>query len=489
MDKLMENHWFLKGISLLLALMLYMSTNLSDKNTTVNKGASPFPTGDVTETVSNIVVAVNYDEDRYIVSGIPKYVKVKLVGPKNVITAAKSQREFGVSLDLRGYSTGTYDVPLKYTGMENNLKATVQPEKVKVTIQNKVKKSFPVEVKYSNENQMPGGSMGANPTIKPGTVEVTGTKEELAKVALVRAYIDLKGITKTVTKTAEIVLYDEDGRKLDLQTTPSKVNVTIPVSNPTVTNNIEKTVPLNYVKKGSVPEGLTVTNISVEPNEVTISGPKDVLDNIKSLEGVEVDLSKITESTTFDASVLLPKGVTNVSPGQVKVSVEVQKQQKTKQKTIDGISIQTNGLSDELTLQLLSPQNGKISVDISGEASIVDKITAAQITASINLQNISPGTHDIPIQVSGPNNVSIEAKQKNAKVTLVKKEKPDQEVQGKPEQPDSQKDKETEAEKPTEEDQNKEPEKESEVENPEGTQEQTETQKQTEQEKGANSNG
>ena len=481
MDKLMENHWFLKGISLLLALMLYMSTNLSDKNMTENKNASPFPTSDITETVSNIVVAVNYDEDKYIVSGIPKYVKVKLEGPKNVITAARSQREFGVSVDLRGYSTGTYEVPLKYTGMENNLKVTVQPAKVKVTIQSKAKKSFPVEVKYSNESQMPGGSMVEKPTIKPGTVEVIGTEEELAKVALVRAYIDLKGITKTVTKTAEIVLYDEDGKKLDLQTTPSKVSVTIPVSNPTTTNNIEKTVPLTYSKKGSVPEGLAVTKIGIEPNEVTISGPKDVLDTIKSLEGVEVDLSKITESTTFDASVLLPKGVTNVNPSQVKVSVEVQKQKNTKHKTIEGISIRKNGLSDEFTLQLLSPQGGKISVDISGEASIVDKITAEQITASINLQNLSSGTHDIPIQVSGPNNVSIETKQKNAKVTLVKKENSEQEVQGRPEQPeqpeqpDSPEDKENEIEKPNEQD--KEQGKQNEVEN------------QKEQEKGANSNG
>ncbi|KEK20065.1 hypothetical protein BAGA_05100, partial [Bacillus gaemokensis] len=470
----MENHWFLKGISLLLALMLYMSTSLSDKNPTGDKSASPFPTGDITETVSNIVVAVNYDEDKYIVSGIPKYVKVKLEGPKNVITAARSQREFGVSLDLRGYSSGTYDVPLKYTGMENNLKATVQPAKVKVTIQRKTKKSFPVEVKYSNENQMQG-SMVEKPTIKPGTVEVIGIEEELAKVSRVRAYIDLKGITKTVTKTAEIVLYDEEGRKLDLQTTPSKINVTIPVSNQTATNNIEKTVPLTYVKKGSVPEGLVVTNIGVEPNEVKISGPKDVLDNIKSIEGVEVDLSKITDSTTFDASVLLPKDVVNVSPSQVKVSVEVQKQKQTKKKTIDGISIQKKGLSDEFTLQLLSPQSGTISVEVSGEASIVDKITAAQITAVINLQDVSSGTHDIPIQLSDLKNVSIDTKQKSAKVTLVNKEKPDKEVQGKPEQPDPPKDKEQE-EKENQTENPKEPSKENEVEKEKENQNQNQNQ-------------
>lgn len=55
----------------------------------------------------------------------------------------------------------------------------------------------------------------------------------------------------------------------------------------------------------------------------------------------------------------------------------------------------------------------------------------------INLQNVSPGTKDVAIQVSGPSNISIEPKQKSAKVTIVKKENPDKEVQGNGEQPNS----------------------------------------------------
>ena len=39
------------------------------------------------------------------------------------------------------------------------------------------------------------------------------------------------------------------------------------------------------MRKGSLPEGLAVTNVSVEPREVTIAGPKDILDNIQSIEG------------------------------------------------------------------------------------------------------------------------------------------------------------------------------------------------------------
>ncbi|MEH7462350.1 CdaR family protein [Bacillus thuringiensis] len=425
MDKLMDNHWFLRGIALLLAIMLYMSTNI-DKNVSNNFNPSPFPVGDTTETISGVPVSAYYDEDKYVVSGIPENVSVTLEGQNNVVAAAKVKRQFEVFVNLRGYTPGTYEIPLKYSGVPNNLHLKVQPAKIQVTIKKKEVKSFPVEVKYLNENQVQKGTVIDKPIVKPGTVEVAGTTEELSQISLVRAYVDLKGINKTVTKEAKIVLYDKDGNQLDLKTGSSTVNVTVPVSSP------EKTVSLGVTKKGSLQEGITVTSIKVEPSEVEIYGSKDVLDNITSLEGIEVDLSKITESTTFDASVSLPKGVTKSDPSQVKVTVEVQKQQR---KTITDIPLQVNGLSDLLTMKFSDPQNGKIGVDVSGDASIIEKISVDQIKASINVGNMGAGTHDVPIQISGPNNVTLELKQKNAKVELVKKQDTGHEVQGQPEQP------------------------------------------------------
>ncbi|MGG0239416.1 CdaR family protein [Bacillus rhizoplanae] len=432
MDKLMDNHWFLRGISLLLAIMLYMSTNL-DKNVSGDFNPSPFPVGDTTETISGVPVSAYYDEDKYIVSGIPENVTVTLEGQNNVVAAAKVKRQYEVFVNLRGYTPGTYEIPLKYSGVPSNLHLKVQPAKIKVTIQKKEVKSFPVEVKYLNENQLQAGTIVDKPIVKPSTVEVAGTEEELSRIALVRAYVDLKDVNKTITKEAKVVLYDKDGNRLDLKTGSSTVNVTIPVSSSSSSSSPAKTVPLGITKKGSLQEGISVTNIKVEPSEVTIYGSKEVLDKITSLDGVEVDLSKITESTTFDASVSLPKGVTKAEPSQVKVTVEVQKQQS---KTIDGIPLQVNGLSDLLTMKLLDPANGKISVDIFGDASAVEKVNAAQIKASINLGNMDVGTHDVPIQIIGPDNVTLELKQKNAKVELAKKEETGKEVQGEPVQPD-----------------------------------------------------
>lgn len=495
MDKLMENHWFLKGISLLLACMLFMSATLTEKNTT--SGILPFA-NDTKETLTNYAINLKYDEEKYIVSGIPaEGVKVKLEGPKASVATAKAKKQFDIPIDLRDSPKGTYEISLKTNGLPDDVKGTVQPSTIKVTLHEKARKYVHVDLKLSNEDQMPAGATIEKSSLKPDTVEVVGTKEEIESISSAKAYVDLKGVNKTVTKTPEVTLYNKEGKRLNVRTSPSKISVTLNVAMQTTANNTEKTVPVTYTKKGSLAEGLAVTNISVEPREVTIAGPKDILDNIQSLEGVEVDLSQLTESTTFDASVLLPKGVTSAKPNQVKVSVGVQKTKQTKTKTIDGIPIQKNGLSKDVTAQLLSPQDGKISVDISGEASIVDKITAAQITAVINLQNVSPGTKDISIQVSGPGNISIEPKQKSAKVTIVKKEKPDKEVQGNGQQPDSNTDQENQNEKPK----NPEPDSEKEQEKNQNQNQNQDKDKETsqeptvdnhnqkEQEKGANHNG
>ena len=47
---------------------------------------------------------------------------------------------------------------------------------------------------------------------------------------------------------------------------------------------ILKNCSCNVYEEGSLAEGLAVTNISVEPREVTIAG-QNILDNIQSLEG------------------------------------------------------------------------------------------------------------------------------------------------------------------------------------------------------------
>ncbi len=88
--------------------------------------------------------------------------------------------------------------------------------------------------------------------IKPDTVEVVGTKEEIESISSAKAYVDLKGVNKTVTKTAEVTLYNKEGKRLNVRTSPSKISVTLNVATQATANNTEKNCSYNICEKGGV---------------------------------------------------------------------------------------------------------------------------------------------------------------------------------------------------------------------------------------------
>ncbi len=86
--------------------------------------------------------------------------------------------------------------------------------------------------------------------IKPDTVEVVGTKEEIESISSAKAYVDLKGVNKTVTKTAEVTLYNKERKRLNVRTSPSKISVTLNVATQATANNTEKNCSYNICEKG-----------------------------------------------------------------------------------------------------------------------------------------------------------------------------------------------------------------------------------------------
>ncbi len=412
MDKWMDNTWFLKGISLLLAFMLFMATGLEKQSTSSSILSTGLPFGDTTETIQNVDVTAQYDQDKYVITGLPKTVSITLEGQSGLITAAKISKQYQVEANLKGYEPGTYDVNLEYHNISEDLKVKIVPSKVRVTIADKVKKQFPVEVGFLNSDQVKGNFDADKVSVKPNTIEIAGTQEQLNQVSLVKVYVDLNGLSQTVTKEAKIGVYDKNGNQMDVQTNPSVVNVTVPISSP------EKQVPIQISRKGTLAQGITITSITTDPQVVTLYGPQNVLDTIDSINGVVVDLDKISSNTTYDADVVLPPGVLKASPSKVKVAIQIQKQET---KSLSDVSLQVLGLATTYNMNFIDPASGKVGVDVVGDPSIVDKLSSSQIQASLSLQNLVPGTYDVPVQINNPTNVTLVLKQKSAKVEIVKK--------------------------------------------------------------------
>jgi YbbR domain-containing protein len=405
MDKLMDNPWFIKILALLLAVLLYTSVlNSDDKATSIN-----IPGETSTATLEEVPVKAYYDTDNLVVTGIPETVEVTIKGPMPHVQSAKTLRNFEVFVDLTDAEIGNKKLKFEIRDLSDKVKATINPESVSVSIQEKVTKEFKVEAEF-NTSMIEEGYAAGQATVEPNKVKITGAKNVVDQITYVKATIDNKdSINQTITQEAQVQVLDKELNKLAVLIEPETVKVTIPIK---ATN---KTVPINVVEKGTTPDGIIIDSINLDIREAIITGDEEVLketDNVR----VEVDLSKITENTTLELPVIIPNGVTKVNPQTVKATVTVKKEEE--EKTVSGIPINIRGLSEPYDAVINDPVNHTISLVINGPSGKVTGLNTEDFMIFIDLSGLAEGSHDVNIQVEGPPDVTWKPDKSSAKITI-----------------------------------------------------------------------
>ncbi|MDE5539203.1 MAG: hypothetical protein K2J20_01810, partial [Bacilli bacterium] len=92
------------------------------------------------EVITNVPVIVNYNEQAYVVEGIPETVDIVLIGRKSDIYLAKQLGTNSVILDLSDYEArdSAYKVYLTYTKSIDSINYKLDPSYVSVTIKDKI---------------------------------------------------------------------------------------------------------------------------------------------------------------------------------------------------------------------------------------------------------------------------------------------------------------------------------------------------------------
>ncbi|MED3622955.1 CdaR family protein [Neobacillus thermocopriae] len=414
MDKLMDNPWFIKGLALVLAILLYSSIDHPGRKLT----ESYVPGEEAEETIKDFPVTAYYDTENLVVSGIPDTVDITIKGPITHVQTAKALRNFEVVADLTNVKIGKQRVKLEVRDLSDKLKAEIKPKSVNVTIQEKITKEFPVEVEF-NANQVEDGFSSGKPLSEPKKVKITGAKSEIDRIVYVKAVLEVKNVLKeTITKEARIQVLDKDLNKLNVVVEPETVKVTVPIKQSV------KTVPINVVKKGTPPAGVTIQSIELDQNEAVITASEEVLKKADSVR-VEVDVSKISDNTTLELPVIISNGITKVTPQMVKATVTVLKEkeeereeEKEKEKTVSGVPIQIQGLPQELKAQITDPANKRINIVVNGPTNKIDEIDPNDFRVYVDLTNLQEGSHQVNIHVEGPPDIKWEPEKSLAKITI-----------------------------------------------------------------------
>ncbi|WP_144494950.1 CdaR family protein [Bacillus pumilus] len=418
MDKILNNRWAVKLLALVFALLLYGAVNSAQAPTPKKIGESFFPTSTTDEaTLTDIPVKAYYDDEKYVVTGVPQTVNVTIKGSTSAVKTARQTKNFEIYADMQNLSTGTHKVELKARDVSKGLTLSINPSVTTVTIQEKTTAEFPVETEFYNQNKIKDGYSPEQPIVNPKKVTVTGSKDVIDKISVIKAFVNLEDVDQQIEKEAKLTVYDSSGNELPVELSPSVVNITVPISSPS------KKVPFKIERTGSLPDGISISSIETSPSEVTVYGSQKVLDSLDFIDGVKLDLSKIKDDTEIDADIPMPDGVKKVSPETVKIKVKVATAQ---EKKIDNVPISIVGLSKDLTSDFVSPTSGRLTLTAKGSKSAIDKLKASDVEAYINVGDLNEGTHEVTVQVNGPQNVTWTLSRSKVKVKLISTEAEDQ---------------------------------------------------------------
>ncbi|WP_226679370.1 CdaR family protein [Mesobacillus jeotgali] len=409
MDKWMDNPWFIKVVALVLAVLLFGSVPKNDPD---KPGDVNVPSDEKVETVEDVPVKRVYDTDTLVVSGVPETVTVTLQGPKNLVQQAKTLRNFEVFVDLTEAELGNQRVPITIKDVSDRLTVTIEPGYANVSIQEKVTKEFRVEAEFSG-NIVEEGYIAEKPEVKPNKVQITGAKDVVDKITFVKATVNSSGkISETITREASVLALDKDMNKLNVVVEPQVVEVTIPIK------SSSKKVPIDIVRKGTPPSGVTIDSITLETKEAEIIADPGVLEEFDNVR-VEVDVSKIDEDTEITLPVIIGEGIVKVSPETVKVVVKVTK---ASEKSISNVPIEIDGMGEDFEVNFLDPANGQTNLTVSGPSDIVSALSSDDFKILIDVSELDEGNHEVDMKVKAPQNITWKLAKEKANISVAKKD-------------------------------------------------------------------
>lgn len=390
-DKFLSNPTTLLYISLLCALAAFFAVDLKVINLTETEAI----------VLSNIPIDAEYNDAAYVVEGVPESADIVLMGKKSSLYLAEQLGDHKLTLDLSGYSEGTHKVNIKYNNPINTLDYKLDPSRVTIVIHPKVSESRTLATDILNQDKLNEKLTISSVVLSQSSVIIKSYKEKLSTVASVKALVDANALNATGAGTytldnVKLVAYDENGTEInDIEIVPETVTATVEVSSPS------KVVPINVVPTGDVASGSAISSITPNVSTVTLYGDEASLKGIESIE-VNINVNGLSEDKTYQETIVKPNGVRSMSETAVTIKVVMEKETSMEFKDIP---IQLEGLDTTKYKALAADQDStKVNVVVKGVKTLLNKLTANDITASVDLSDLTAGTWEVPVNVTGKDN-------------------------------------------------------------------------------------
>lgn len=383
-DRVLFNRKYGKLTALVLAVLMYFVVNY---NSISSMYTSSLRTA---KDISDVPVTVKYNSDTFELTGLPETVDITISGDaSNVTSAANSDGK--IVADLEGLTEGMHEVWLKSDGFGDSVNVKIDPSVVYLTLKKKTTQQFDLSYDFINQDKMDSVFSVGTPVFEYNKVNVRASRDTLDSIAFIKALIDVSNQVSNFEQDARLVAYAADGNPVRVDIIPDTVHVSVPVTSPNKTVNIQVEVT------GEVPDDKAIESITIDQQTVTIYGSDTALSAVDKVV-VTLNASSITKDSTILRPVVLPAGVNSSSINQVSLTVKLGDRTS---RVIDDVKLRfKNNVNN---YKVSHPENKTTtSVIVFGTEDNIAKITAGDINVYIDMLDAKPGLMQFPLQVDQP---------------------------------------------------------------------------------------
>lgn len=407
MKEMLQRNLGYKAASLALAILFWLWVTSQSPSQALNPN----------EPLTISVVAKNLPANHVVMSKLPS-VRVKLEGYNPSVNV----NELFAYVDLADSIPGEHEYQVKMNPIPNITIKDISPNVIKVDIDTLDEKVFPVSLELTGEPAE--GSQIGRSIIKPESVNVRGPSRLLDQIDKVLVELNVARASQTVQMFLPVVFRDQDGLPIYgpdpsvemLTASPGSVEVIVPI----VPKGMEsKRIPLSATTVGNPAEGMEVRSITVLPDGVEVYGSAEDLAKLEVFNIGTVDISGISETTTFEIPserVSLPSGLSFASRMSFSVLVEIGPT--IQEKTLYNVPITVKNIDPELELAEPLPN---ISLTIKGYPEVLNSITNENINIWMDAKGQKEGEQQGKFYWQLPSGVEM-VSVPNVVYTLVPKE-------------------------------------------------------------------
>jgi YbbR domain-containing protein len=387
MDKWLRSNNVVKAIALMIGILLWFVVHLDVNKTTATP--TPLPGEQTINAVK--IVPVKLDGSHFSIQKIdPEVVNVTLKGKLTALSKLNTN-SIQVQVDLSNAAVGTHAYALQAVNVPSSVSLTIVPATVMVTLEELQKKEVPVTI---NVVGIPAaGYIVGQPIVNPSRVHVTLKTSELNIVNSVQAEVSVDKASGVVNKQVKLTAYDKNGKPVDATITPPLVDVEIPVTVPF------KEMPLQVKVVGTPAKGYSIASMTQSVKRVTVFSSQTTLDKMEFYNGPEVDVTDLKENKQITLEIPLLNKDVRVDPVKVEISLEIVP---TATLTMNNIPLRISGENDSFQTKIIMPDKKEIQAVLEGAPDLLGKLTLQDVQAIIDVSNLAPGTHELPVNLSLP---------------------------------------------------------------------------------------